>query len=256
MTRNKKKFGANSSGQLLVVAALAIAMLISSTTIYVYELSKETSSISALSISNSVFALKQSTRNTVLGSLVNISNGGEKTLLATNLNALSQVLRNLTYSGFYDLVFTVINDSNYESGIWLSWDSSDFGVSSAYTNFALRVYGIEANTTLDYAVNITTAIAFSGYYTRIGGDKLVNLTCNVYNEGKPALAKDITLFYQRLGSWLPVDASNNSTIVDYGNGTYNISFTVKVPSSTVQVSAHVFVLRGIFVRANTTCYEV
>lgn len=257
MKKYQKKFRANNSGQLLVVAALAIAIIISSTTLYVYELSKETNSIHDSSISNFVLALEQATKNTMISSLANISTEGDKTILVANLNELSQVFRSLNHFGICHLTFTPLSDSNYDSGVWLSWNISDTGVSSVYANFTLRIHGIAENVTVNYAVNITTTITISGYYVRIvGNEKQVHLTCNVYNEGKPALAKNITLFYEMFGSWTSVDSSNNPSVRDYGNGTYRISFTVVTTSDTVQVSAYVYDSRDIFVQANTTCSEV
>jgi hypothetical protein len=256
MKKGQRKLRANSSGQLLIVAALAIAILISSTTIYVYELNVETNYADYSPISNFVFALKQSTKNAVISSLANVSNGGEKNIFVANLNRLSQVFRSLNNLGICQLTFSALNDSNYDSGIWLSWDISNMGVSSAYADFTLEAYGMAMNTTLNYAVNVTSAITVNGYYTDLGlNEKLVNLTCNIYNEGKPALAKNMTFFYEELGSWMPVGSSNNCSITDYGNGTYNISFIVETASSDVQVSTHLYDSRHIFVQANTTCYE-
>lgn len=253
-TRNLKT---RNSGQLLILAALAIAILISTTTIYVYEVNMETRHTSAqLSVNDFIFAVKQSSRSTLISSLANISNGGETTVLANNLNKLSQVFGNLTNFGIVDLTFKALNNSDYDEGIRLSWDTEDVGISSVYVNFTLKIYGITANMTMNYDVNITTTITFNGYYTILeSGEKAFTLTCNVYNEGKPALAKNMTLFYESLGSWIQVNASNNLAITDYGNGTYAISFTANVTSSAVQVSAHLHDLRGIFVLANTTCYE-
>jgi len=254
MRKCKRKLRTNSSGQLLIVAALAIAIIISSTTIYVYELSKETNSTNSYPISDTVLALKQSTKNTMISSLANISKGGEKTRLEANLNDLSQAFRNLHQLGMCYLSFTLINDSMYDSGVCLSWNTNDSGVSSAYANFTLKVQGT-ANIAVDYAVNITTAIAVNGsYITLEDEEKLVNLTCQVFNEEELALAKNITLFYKNLGSWIPVNSSNNLSTVDYGNGTYVLSFTVST-SSPVHVSTHVCDLRYVFVQANTTCYE-
>jgi len=256
MKKCERKLKGNSSGQLLIIAALAIALLISSTTIYVYELSKETNSVHGSSINNFVLALKQTTKNTVLGSLANISNGGEKTALTNNLNRLSQVLRRSNHFGICHLAFAPLSDSNYDAGIWFSWNTSDMGISSAYATITLKVYGIAENVTLNYALNIITAIAINGYYTKLdGNEKLVNLTCNVYNEGKPALAKNMTLFYESFGSWVPIDSSNNLSIMDYGNSTYHISFIVTTSANNMQVSTHIHDLRDIFVQANTTCYE-
>jgi hypothetical protein len=200
--------------------------------------------------------MKQNTKNAVISSLANVSNGGETAVLTTNLNEFSRVLRNLTQFGICQLDFAVLNDSMYDSGVWLSWDVSDTGVSSAYANFTLKVYGAAANTTMNYDVNITTTVTVNGYFNRLEGDeKLVNLTLRVYNEGDPALARNVTIFYESLGSWTPVSSSNNLSILDYGNGTYTATFTVDVPSDSLPVSVHVNDLRDIFVQANTTCYE-
>jgi len=70
---------------------------------------------------------------------------------------------------------------------------------------------------------------------------------------KSLLAENITLFYENLGSWTPVNSSNNLSTVDCGDGTYLLSFTVSA-SSPVQVSTYVYDLRDIFVQANMTCY--
>jgi hypothetical protein len=255
MRKCERKLRANSSGQLLIVAALAIAIIISSTTIYVYELSKEINSTESRSISNIILALKQSAKNTMISSLANISKSGEKAILEANLNELSQAFRNLHQIGVCYLSFTLINDSRYDSGVCLSWNTNGSGVSTVYANSILTVESMAANLAIDYAVNITTTIAINGSYTKLEGEeKLVNLRCQVFNEEKPALAKNITLFYENLGSWVPVNSSNNLSTVDYGNGTYILSFTVST-STPVQVSTQACDLRDILVQANTTCVE-
>lgn len=256
MKKRQQTFRANNSGQLLIVASLAIAILISSTTIYVYELGKETNSEDYSSISNFVLALKRSIRNAMISSMANVSNGGEKTVLAANLNRLSEVFGSINSLGICQLTFTPLNDSGYDSGTWLSWSIGDMGVSSAYANFTLGVFGLAMNATLNFAVNVTSTITIDGYYSRLSGDeKLVNLTYNVCNEGKPALAENVTIYYEALGSWLPVESSDYLSIRDYGNGTYSISFTAATTSNAVQVSAHVHDSRDIFVQANATCFE-
>jgi hypothetical protein len=251
----RNTFGKNCSGQLLVVAALAIAILISSTTIYVYEVSRETNGTDARLINDFVLALKQSTINAMETSLANVSNGGERTVLTTNLDELSQAFRSMNRFGICQLDSTVVNDSTYDSGTWLSWNTSNPGVSSAYANFTLSVYSAASTVTTDYAVNITTTLAVNGFYTSLGDEtKLVNLTCKIYNEDQAALAENITLFYENLGSWIEVDSSNNLIILDCGNGTYLISFTATTSSDPVQVSTYAYDLRNILVQANTTCY--
>lgn len=254
MKMHKRKIAADSSGQLLIVTALAIAILISSTAAYIYELGMETDTAPTQSMSNFVFALKASTRNAIISSLANVSNGGEKATLAANLNELSQFLRNLRNIGVCNLNFTVLNNVRYDSGIQISWNTNT-GISSAYVIFALSVYGITENVTANYAVNITTAITVNGFFTQIEDGKLVNLTCKVYNEGNYALAKNMSFFYENFGVWTPVNASNNLSTVDYGDGTYAIYFTLNVPSETVHVLVKAYDMRGILVQTEEFCSE-
>jgi hypothetical protein len=254
MKTRKSKIAADSSGQLLIVTALAIALLISSTTAYIYELGIKTNTTPTQSISNFVFALEASTRNAVISSLANVSNSGEKTTLAANLNELSQFLRNIRNVGVCNLNFTVLNDAQYDSGIQISCNTN-IGISSAYVNFILSVYGITENATANYAVNITTAMTVNGFFTQTESGKLVNLTCKVYNEGDYALAKNMSFFYENLGIWTPVNASNNLSTVDYGNGTYVISFNVNVSSETVHVLVKAYDMREILVQAEEFCSE-
>jgi TPP-dependent indolepyruvate ferredoxin oxidoreductase alpha subunit len=79
----------------------------------------------------------------------------------------------------------------------------------------------------------------------------------LYNENEPALANDIVITYQNEtdGPWIMVDPSNNPNTVDYGNGTYLLSFNVDM-QSFLRVSANVHDMRDILVIANTTSMEV
>ncbi len=252
-----RRLRANSSGQLLIIAALVIALLISSTTTYIYELTKETDTSETRAINDFILALKQNTKNAMISSLANVSNGGTKITLKTNLNKLSEVFRNLRHFGTCSQSFTVYNDSYYDSGTWLSWNTSGAGVSSAYANFNLTVYGMTAKIDMPYMANVTTAIAINGSYSVISGDeKQVTLICKTYNEAQPALWKNVTVFYESGGSWIQANSTNNLSIVDYGNGTYSISFTITLVSDAVSVSTSVLDSRDIFVRANTTCHAV
>jgi hypothetical protein len=253
--KNKAIFRANTSGQLLIVAALAIAILISSTTIYVYELSGERQSAEDLFMSNFILAVKQGSRNAIISALANVSNGGEKTVLAENLESLSKAYMSLGQRGIWRLSYTVLNDSHYDRGVWLSWENGGLGVSNACANFTLTVYDLTSNITMSYAVNITTTITINGYYTSNGTEKTINLSCRVFNEGKPALPKNLTVFYENLGVWVSLNASNNLSIYDYGNGTYALSFNVSLPSEIVQVSVHVQDMRGILVQTSIPCRE-
>jgi len=255
MKKCERKNSANSSGQLFIVAALTIAIIISSTTIYFHELNEKSNSVHHYPVIDAVLALKQSAKNTVISSLSNISNGGSKSNLEVNLNNLARILKNLAKAGMCHSSFTLINDSKYDCGTYLSWDKDGIGISSACANFTLRITGVTTNMIVDYAVNTTTMITINGSYTRLDGEeKLVNLTCQVFNGEEPALTKSISLFYRNVTDWIPVNSSNNLSIIDYGNGTYFLSFTADI-TTDVEVSMRVFDLRDIFVQANTTCSE-
>lgn len=255
----KKFVSAKSSGQLLIVAALAIAILISTTTAYVYEVSREKPSAAQdYPTADLILAIKQGSRNAVISALANASTGGEKQVLTSNLDRLVQAYKSLNAYGLYHLSYTVLNDSRYFEGVWLSWENTanKLGVSSAYANFTLTFYGLTEKATLNYAINITTVVALQGFYALNGSEKIVTLTCRVFNEDEPAQAKNITVYYEHGGNWVPASPSNNLSIMDYGNGTCTISFTVITDSDVVQVSVHVYDFRGIFAKANVACSQV
>jgi hypothetical protein len=94
-------------------------------------------------------------------------------------------------------------------------------------------------------------------YSNTSTEKTVNVTCQMLNENEPALAKDISMFYQNetSGPWIMVDSSNNLTVNDFSNGTYLISFNVNA-QDFLQVSANAHDLRDILVVANATSTEV
>jgi hypothetical protein len=107
---------------------------------------------------------------------------------------------------------------------------------------------------LPYALNITTSLVVEGVYRTLAGNvKEINVTCNLYNEGNPVLAQNMTIFYESSGSWLHADERSNYSLVDYGNGTYRISFEAEVLEESVNVSTQVYDLREIYVQTNTTC---
>jgi hypothetical protein len=124
----------------------------------------------------------------------------------------------------------------------------------------LNASGTSATYYSEYTVNVTSEIEVTGSYTLLTESlKQVNLTCKVFNEGKPALAQNFTIYYEQDGSlpeeWVQVEAPS---ITDYGNGTYVISFTAETtnPDDPMLVSVHSHDLRYILVKANVTCTQI
>ncbi len=245
MRDHKKSLRRNCSGQLLIVAALAIALLISSTTVYVYEVSKEPVTDESTQLSLYLPGLKQSTRNTAISSLANISKGGETAVLETNLAELSDNMLSLDF-GICNLAYTPLNESSYDSGILLSWNKTDANISGAYANFTLNIYGINSKISTQYSVNITTTLFLTSIAVNTDTVKHVNLTCNVSNEDKPASAESFVVYCEESGIWTKIESSAVLQ-TDYGNGTYSLDFTV--PLESTQLLLQMNDLRGIQVQA-------
>lgn len=252
--KTAKRFRANSSGQLLLVAALAIAILIASTSIYIYELTTQTQNIEGTSDVELSLAVKTSLRNAVVSALANITNGGNKTILIENLDALADVYMRLHPQRPCHISYMLLNSSGYRDGVKLLW-SGGLGVSSAYVFYTLKILGPESSVTINDAINITTSLTAEGYYT-IGENetvKTVNLTCKLFNGKKPAQAKNLTVYYEDdSGAWTLV---SSPYITDYGNGTYSLGFTIVLVSNIVHASVHMVDACNILVAANATCSQ-
>ncbi len=246
----------NSSGQALLLGVLLIALILLSVELYVYEVGKAVGEPNPNFFSDSIFVVRLGSRHVVVGSLANISQGGANQILETNLQSWSSFVGRQYQLGKYILNFTSRETPPYSSGSWISWGTNGSGVSGAYANFTLKLSdrGIELNQT--YAINVTTTLLIQGSYRVIGGsNKQVNVTSNLLNEGTPALAKNVTLYYNNSSFWIAPDPQNNYTFIDYGNGTYFTSFVADIPSENIEVSVHVSDLRDINVQANVTCTE-
>jgi len=247
----------NCSGQVLLVGVLIIALLLLSTEIYVYDLGKAVEEGKQNPLSDFILTVRLSSKHVVVGSLANISQGGTNQTLEINLKRWSSFVGRLYQSGKCILNFTLRETAPYSSGIWISWGTNGVGVSGACANFTLRLLDRGTDVDLEYAINVTTTLLIQGTYKEMLGDsKQVNVTCNLLNEGKPALAENLMLYYRNLDDWLTPGPQNNYTIIDYGNGTYFMSFVADISSSTVEVSVHALDQREICVQANVTCTEI
>jgi len=246
-----------SSGQVILIAVLAMALILLSTQVYVFEVQMSTVEVSPNELNDYIFAIKLGSRNVVVGSLANVSHGGSNDVLATNLERWVSLVGKENQFGKGILNCTLEDAYPYSSGVWLLWGNGGFGVSSAFANFTFKLLDKGKDVNLSFYVNVTTTLWVTGTYSPIQGDeKQVNVTINLQNDGKPALADQITLYYRVLDSWLVPNASNNYVLVDYGNGTYRASFRADVPSSSVEVSVHAVDQRGIFAQVNATCSQV
>lgn len=245
-----------NSGQALIITSLIIAMLLLSTVYYVFEV-KRSITKDQTTIDPTIKATKLSIINTIISALANFTNGGERGILTEDLTKLSSTIENHSYEIRRDLQFTPLNSSPYQAGMWISWGSDGLGISSACASYCVNSSGPSSSYYSECEANVTTTLVLEGTYTGNGTEKNVNVTCKTYNEKEPALANDITLFYQNQtgGPWMVVDSSNNLNMLDFGDGTYFMSFNVYA-QSILYVSANLHDARDVFVMANATCTEV
>jgi hypothetical protein len=253
---NNRNRSRRNRGQALIITALIITLMSMSTMYYVLETENETISIQSTAYSYYSVA-KISTKNTVISALANASNAGDRETLTTSLEKLSSMLHAHSYDAEFDLSFTPLNATPYQGGTWISWGEDGSGVSSAYAIFVINASGSSANYYSTYETNVTTSLHINGTYTIEGSEETVNVTCTVYDENGPTLANRIVILYQNQTdeSWLSVDRQNSLTTVDFGNGTYEISFSA-YSQGPVNVSVQINDLRDIFVMANATCVQV
>lgn len=246
-----------NSGQILLIAAFIMASLLVSAQLYILEVGKTSGEVESDSLSDFISSIQFGSRNVVIGSLANVSNGGLSNTFELNLREWAAFIANQYLYGKSILYYTLRDTAPYSSGIWLDWSLNGYGASSACVNFTHRLSGLEASVDHSYLTNITTTLLIASTNRRLSENAMqVNVTINVLNEAEPALAKRITLYYRVSNSWLIPDMANNYTLLDYGNGTYLASFVATFPTESVEVSAHIVDYRDICVQANTTSTEI
>jgi len=251
--RNLKR---DNSGQVIVITALMVAMVLLSTAIFVIETEKDVPTVDT--DTNNVFqAYQQAARNTLISALANITNGGNPSVLTADLNELESAITSHSYNSILQMSFTPTGEAPYQNGVWISWGTNGQGFSSAYVTLDMNSTGTSSTSNLECAINITSEVDLSGNYLQINGAlNQVNLTVNVLNEGKPALAQKFTLYYEdaasSTGNWTQ---ATSPSITDFGNGTYAVSFNAQTqqPGDPLLASVHCLDQRGILICANVTC---
>ena len=158
------------SGQVILIAVLAMALILLSAQVYVFEVQMSTIDFDSNLFSDYVYAVKLGSRNAVLGSLANISNGGVNSVLASNLNRLVTLVNKQNQFGRSTLNYTLEESATYSSGIWLFWGTKGFGVSSAAAHFTLNLSDREVDFNSSYSVNVTTTLVAEGTFKVLLGE--------------------------------------------------------------------------------------
>jgi hypothetical protein len=248
----RRSFGRDCSGQVLVVSALLVSLLLLSTALYVIEVGKDVPTVD-FGTSPDLGSYKTSTKNTLVSALANVSNGGAPSVLASDLDALKAVICGHSYKSMLSLDYSLLNSGAYSQGIWLSWGSSGIGVSSVFVTFNLNSSGYSGASSAVYSVNVTSALHVKGNCSPINESEWqVNLTMAVSDEIGGAAAKTFVFRIHNGTDWVLADSP---VLIDYGDGSYSAIFNVDSSLISEPLVASVACLdtRGISVGANVTC---
>jgi hypothetical protein len=250
--RNLKR---DNSGQVIVITALMVALVLLSTAIFVIETEKDVPT-GGTDTNNAFLAYQQAARNTLISALASVTNGSNPSILTADLNELDSLITSHSYQSILQMNFTPLNETPYKNGI-LIWGTDGQEIASAYVTFTINSTGTASTSSLEYAVNVTSQANLSGSYLQLSGtSNQVNLTVNILNEGKPALAQNFTFYYKDAAfpteAWTQVTSPN---VTYFGNGTYVFSFNAQTqqPGDPLLASMHCQDQRGILICANVTC---
>lgn len=250
----KRSFKNNKSGQVIIISALLVALLLLSTAIYVVETQKQTP---AVALEREVFfGYQQAARNTLISALANATGGGSIEILATDLSELKSAIHAHSFLAFETLDFAVLSIDNYYDGIRISRGTDGKGISSVFVTFWVNASNPQASSNLEYNLNITSSVTSTGITYQIDENATkIAITVQVFNEDKPALANRFAISYQNQTDWVGVNAPN---ITSFGNGTYIASFsapTIELLNPAV-VSLECIDSRGITIGTTFTCNSV
>jgi hypothetical protein len=241
------------SGQILVVSALVIALIMISTATYIYNLSGSTSDNEQYLLNDYVNSIIQGSKHAMVSALANTTNRGINGTITTNLKSWSTAVERQYVFETFTLNYTLRNTAPYASGLYLNWSKNGNGVSAAYADFVLNASSRELKMQYPFYVNVSTRLQIEGYLTQVSpSKKQVTVICRLFNERQPALARNVTINYKDSDSWLASSVANDYALLDYGNGTYRATFTLANLATLLDVSVQVFDLRNIFVQANAT----
>lgn len=251
--RPRRLISQNNSGQMLIITSLVVVLMLISTVVYVTDIEKN-APVFVADGNSDLSAVKQVGVNTLISALANISMTENQNVLNDDLNLFKSAVENHCYNSISELQSTPLNSATFSNGIYLDWNNDGNGTSSISVLFALNSTGNTESYYSEYAITVTSSIKVNGTYTSLNDSQAqVTLSCNVLNEGKPALAEKLILYYQQNGTnWIPVTPSN---INDFDNGTYTVSFLAQNINQSIPlpVSVNCIDTRAISIWTNTTC---
>lgn len=231
-----------------------VALVLLSTAIFIIETEKDVPT-DATDTTSIFSTYQQAARNTLISALANVTNGGSPNALTTDLDELKSEIASNSYQSILQTNFILSTDAPYQNGMCISWGANGEGISSACILVEIESTATTSTSTSEYVVNVTSELNLSGSSLQLENSTQVNLTVKMQNEGSPALAQNLSFYYENAAeTWTKV---NSPIVNDFGSGTYSVSFNSETDQLffPLHVSAVCQDQRGIVVAANATCTE-
>jgi hypothetical protein len=250
-----RSFRSNCRGQVIVVTALLVAVILLTTAMYVIETQKNTPTVQS-DDGVLIDSYQSSVRSTAVSALVNFSSGGDRGVLDYDLAQLRSIILAHSYGAQLSMTYGLLGSGGYIDGMRVWWGAQGEGVSSAYVTVTCESSSSRGSSQATYVVNVTDSIHIAGSYLQSNDtQKTVNLTVHLYNEAGGALADSFKITYLNASS--PVTPQSPS-IISNGDGTYTITFNADtgLTGELLDVSVVCLDTRGISVGASVTCSRV
>jgi hypothetical protein len=248
----KSNFRRENKGQVIVITALLIALIMLSTVVYVTAIVKQAPAVEVNQY-DLYPQYHQSLRNTLISALANITKNGDTQVLDVDISKLNQLFSSHYFGSMLQINYTLPNDSQYQNGLCISNQQKNHAVIGAQVIYQLSSIGNAKISNAQGMVNVTSEAYLSGNCVQINETtKQATLTVQVLNEGKPVLAAGFTCYYQNGTDWIKAE---NFAVRDFGNGTYTIVFLAQLsqPGDQIVASLNVLDQRGINVSVNSIC---
>lgn len=249
----KLGFRRNNRGQVLIVSALLVSVLLLSTALYVIEVGKEAPKAEATTESGDYSGYRQNVRNALVSALANVTGGGDPAVLDTDLSTLETAVAAHSYQALVNLNYTKQNTGNYDNGLYIWQGDNGQGVSSACVTFNFDSQSPSYASTAAFTLTVTSTVTVAGSLQQINDTQTkVTLTVNVQNDGAPASAQTLSFSYLNDADWVRVNAYN---VTSSGVGSYTVMFNAQTQSSADPLTVALTCVdqRGISVGANLTC---
>lgn len=248
-----RNFRRNRSGQVIVVTALMVAMVLLSTAIYVIETEKNVP-VAASDANSDLSAYQQAARNTLISALANVTGGGNPNVLAVDLGKLESAIDSDSYQSILQMTFAPSSGAPYQNGFYVSWGTGGRGISSVCVTLDINSAASDSVSNFECTIKVTSQLDLAGTSSQLDDNTTqITLTLSLTDDGSPALAQTLSCYVENTnGTWINLTAP---TTRDYGNGTYIVSSTEPTDQLIfpLQVSAVCLDQRGITTMANATC---